>query len=117
MNSLDESFLGRPLEVHVELDSRGLLLVTTRTVGAARGSALLHSHGKYGEENREQSDHDAEQRPQDQVVDVLARLGSQLQVDLVAVDRIAVACERIASQITETGQTVALCLVDTILTE
>ena len=101
MGSLDEPLLGRNLEVHAELDARGLLLVSARTVGAARGPALLDLHGEYGEEYDEQRDHEREQRPQDEMIDELARLRLQLLIELVAVDGVAVATQRVTRVIAE----------------
>ena len=79
---LDESLLGRSLQVHVELNARRLKLVSTRTVRATSGAALLHAHHEYGEEDDEQAEHDDEQRPHDQMVHILARLGFHALINL-----------------------------------
>lgn len=47
LSFLDEPLLGWYLQVHAKLDSRRLLLVSTRTIGAARRSTLLNLHAEY----------------------------------------------------------------------
>lgn len=56
--------------------------MSTRTVGAACRATLLDLHAEYREEYDEQRDHDGQQRPQDQMIDDLARFRFQLLIEL-----------------------------------
>ena len=56
--------------------------MSTGTVGATGRAALLHAHDENGEEHYEQTDHDGEQGPHDQMVHVLAWLRLHMLIHL-----------------------------------